>query len=109
MARKQVTLFIDDITGQEASDGATHTFSLNGVQYEIDLAPDTYDEMADAFGPYIKAARKVGASRRRRSPRVPHEGPSAGEVRQWAKDNGYEVNERGRVPAEVRQAYDAAH
>lgn len=29
-------------------------------------------------------------------------------IRQWAKENGHEVSERGRVPAEIRNLYVAA-
>nr|WP_237447881.1 histone-like nucleoid-structuring protein Lsr2 [Nocardioides flavescens] len=36
-------------------------------------------------------------------------GPSAKELREWARENKLEVSERGRIPASVREAYDAAH
>ncbi|MEU6709412.1 histone-like nucleoid-structuring protein Lsr2 [Streptomyces wuyuanensis] len=110
MAQKQVTIFIDDMTGEETAEGATHTFVLNGVEYEIDLSPDSYDQMLEAFSPYLKAGRKVGRGKRgAKAVRTRLDGPSTAEIREWAKTNGYEVNERGRVPSEVRAAYEAAH
>jgi hypothetical protein len=30
-------------------------------------------------------------------------------VRVWARSNGYEVPDRGRISAEIQQAYDKAH
>ncbi|MFE5947951.1 Lsr2 family protein [Streptomyces sp. NPDC056480] len=110
MAQKHVTIYIDDLTGEETHEGTTHTFALNGVEYQIDLSPDSYDQLLEAFAPYLKAARKVRGRGRKSLPSRPHaEGPPTSEVREWAKENGYEVNERGRVPANVREAYEAAH
>ncbi|MFD7661329.1 histone-like nucleoid-structuring protein Lsr2, partial [Streptomyces sp. NPDC059788] len=31
------------------------------------------------------------------------------EIREWAREQGYEVNERGRIPKKVKKAYDEAH
>ncbi|MFI8829218.1 Lsr2 family protein [Streptomyces sp. NPDC053431] len=110
MAKKHVTIFIDDLTGEETGEGATHTFTLNGVQYEIDLSPDSYDEMLEAFSPYLKAGRKVGGRKQKaKSPGRASDGPSTAHIREWARENGFEVNERGRVSAEVRQAFEAAN
>lgn len=109
MAQKQVTIFIDDLTGEETIEGATHTFTLNGVEYEIDLSPDSYDQMLEAFGPYLKAGRKRGRIKRRAKVHGQVSGPSTADVREWARANGYDVNERGRIPAEIRTAYEATH
>ncbi|MFB7867841.1 Lsr2 family protein [Streptomyces sp. NPDC056069] len=110
MAQKHVTIYIDDLTGQETEEGSTHTFALNGVQYEIDLSPDSYDQLLEALGPFLKSGRRMrGKARRPASPRQHLEGPPTAEIREWARQNGFEVNERGRVPAEVREAYEAAH
>ncbi|UNO38487.1 Lsr2 family protein [Streptomyces sp. MST-110588] len=110
MAQKIVTLYIDDLTGEEAEDTATHTFSLDGVSYEIDLGPDSYEQMLQAFGPFVKAARRTGkakgpAARRRTKS---GEGEDTAAIRTWAKANGYAVNDRGRVPAEIREAFTQA-
>ncbi|MFI1255348.1 Lsr2 family protein [Streptomyces netropsis] len=106
MAQKIVTIYTDDLTGEESAEAATHTFSLDGVTYEIDLGPDSYEQMLQAFGPFMHKARKTGMARRsasRGTSARPAEDTAA--IRAWAKENGYSVNERGRVPAEIREAY----
>ncbi|MEU0664165.1 histone-like nucleoid-structuring protein Lsr2 [Streptomyces lavendulocolor] len=110
MAQKIVTVFTDDLTGEESQDVAEHTFSLDGVSYEIDLTPDTYDQLLEALGPFLKAGRKSGGGKRgsrKTAPGKKADGPSAAQIREWAQANGFKVNERGRVPAEVRSAYEA--
>lgn len=108
MVQKMITIYTDDLTGKESPEITTHVFSLNGVGYEIDLAPDSYDELADALGRFIEAGRKTGGRTKSSKPRSA-DGPNAGDMRAWAKENGYEVNERGRVPKDVREAYEAAN
>ncbi|MCM2429340.1 histone-like nucleoid-structuring protein Lsr2 [Streptomyces sp. RKAG337] len=110
MAQKIVTIYTDDLTGKESSDAGTHTFAVDGVAYEIDLGPDSYDKLLDALAPFIKAGHKVGRTRGASGPRK--SGPvnnDTADIRAWAKDNGYDVNDRGRVSATVRDAYEAAH
>ncbi|GAA2556969.1 MULTISPECIES: histone-like nucleoid-structuring protein Lsr2 [Streptomyces] len=110
MAQKIVTVYTDDLTGAESDEVGTHTFSLNGVYYEIDLTPENYDKLDAALRPFIENGRKQG--RTKGAPRVRRsaaEGPSAEEVRAWARENGFAVNGRGRVPREVREAFEAAH
>ena len=64
-------------------------------------------KLRDALSGYIGHARKVSTTRKRRSA-ASSSGPSARELRDWARSNGYEVSDRGRVPAEVREAFEAA-
>ncbi len=67
-------------------------------------------ELRDALAPYIGHGRKVGGRRGRgRAPRGGGDSVSAAQIRQWARENGWDVPERGRVSEEVRQAYAAAH
>ncbi|MCZ4097295.1 MULTISPECIES: histone-like nucleoid-structuring protein Lsr2 [unclassified Streptomyces] len=110
MAQKIVTIYTDDLTGKESAEASTHTFSVDGVSYEIDLGPDSYDKLLDALGPFVKASRKVGRTRGVSGPRkVGPVNSDTAAIRVWAKENGYDVNDRGRVPATVREAYEAAH
>jgi hypothetical protein len=114
MARKIVHQLVDDLDGTvlEAGEGETVLFSLDGVAYEIDLTVDNATEFRETLSRYVDAARSVStgrqadsaASRKRR--RTGQTDYTA--VRQWAKDNGYSVSERGRVPASVMEAYEAA-
>ncbi|GAU68082.1 putative LSR2-like protein [Streptomyces sp. NBRC 110611] len=110
MAQKIVTIYTDDLTGEESSEAATHTFTLDGVSYEIDLGPDSYEQMLQAFGPFMKAARKTGRARKAAGRKVSvANGEDTARIRAWAKENGYEVSDRGRVPAEIREAFQKAH
>ncbi|MDX3772053.1 MULTISPECIES: Lsr2 family protein [unclassified Streptomyces] len=106
MAQKIVTIYTDDLTDVESEDVQTHTFSLDGVNYEIDLVSENYDKLFEALAPFIGNGRKLGrTSSARRSRKAPADGPRAEEIRAWARENGHEVNNRGRVPASIREAY----
>lgn len=107
MAQKIVTIYTDDLTGEESSEAATHTIALDGVTYEIDLGPDSYDKLLEAVGPFLTAGRKTGRARKTRNAVVSSQDTAA--IRAWAKEQGYQVNERGRVPADIREAYQKAH
>lgn len=104
MAQKVNIVLVDDIDGSEASE--TVSFGLDGREYEIDLNEKNAGKLRDAIAPYIGHARKAGGSRRRSRN---GSGPSPAEIRAWARDNGYDVPDRGRVSTEVREAYLAAH
>ncbi|WP_369199056.1 histone-like nucleoid-structuring protein Lsr2 [Streptomyces djakartensis] len=110
MAQKIVTVYTDDLTGSESEEVQTHTFALDGVNYEIDLVADNYDKLFEALAPFIEKGRKVGRTRGvARSRGGATDGPTAEELRAWARKNDLEVNDRGRVPASIREAYRAAH
>ena len=108
MAQKVNIVLVDDIDGSDASE--TVAFGLDGSSYEIDLNDKNAAALRDALSAYVGHARKV-STRGRRTTRATTttSGPSARELRDWARSNGYEVSDRGRVPAEVREAFDAAH
>jgi hypothetical protein len=109
MAQKVQTLFIDDLDGSEA-DG-TVRFGLDGAEYEIDLNTDHAQKLRDELARYVSAARRVGHGARppARSPRrTPGSGPNTTEVREWAKSQGIDVKDRGRVPAELVVKFQAA-
>jgi hypothetical protein len=104
MAQKIQTLFIDDIDGSEAE--GTVRFGLDGSQYEIDLSAGHNGELRDTLKSYIAHARKVGGSSRRAARKAPSIDTVA--VRAWARENGIDIRERGRVPAEVVARYRQA-
>jgi nucleoid-associated protein Lsr2 len=98
----------DDLDGSSADE--TVLFGLDGASYEIDLSKKNAAKLRDALAAYVGAGRRVSARTSRRSSRGRGaSGPSASEVREWARSHGYEVSDRGRVPADVRAAYDAAN
>ena len=110
MAQKIHIILEDDLDGSEASQ--TISFGLDGTTYEIDLNDKNANKLREALAPYVGHGRKVGNTGRRggrKSVAASAAGPSAKEVREWARANGYDVPDRGRVSAEVRSAYDAAH
>jgi hypothetical protein len=115
MARKLITQLTDDLDGELLGDeGETVLFSLDGRAYEIDLSDAHAQELRAALEPYISAGRRVGAPERTNS--RSNGGGSARRsgaydltaVREWARSNGHDVKERGRVPSSVIDAYEAA-
>ena len=108
MARKIQTLFIDDLDGGEAD--STVRFGLDGADYEIDLSTEHARALRDALERYVTAARRAGGARRptRSGTKAPAAGLNSTEVREWAKAQGLEIRDRGRVPAEVVTRFRAA-
>src|SRR4051812_2246443 len=105
MATRTEVLLFDDLTEEPAV--TTVTFGLDGVDYEIDLTQENADELREMLDTYMHAGRKVGGTRRRqRSGAVSTVDPKA--VRAWALTKGYEISNRGRVPAAVVEAFRAA-
>jgi hypothetical protein len=102
-------LFVDDLDGSEAE--GTVRFGLDGTDYEIDLNAEHARQLRDALARYVGAARRV-SSGARRSPRSGRKASASGlnstEVREWAKSQGIEVKDRGRVPAELVVKFKAA-
>lgn len=124
MAQKVMVQLVDDLDGSEATQ--TVQFALDGVSYEIDLNETNAAKIREEFGRWTDAGRRTGgrsragAAGRSSGTRTPASGAGAGSgrsrsnedssaVRDWAKAQGLEVSERGRIPASVREAYAAAH
>ena len=109
MAQKIQTLFIDDLDGSAAE--GTIRFGLDGTNYEIDLNAEHAQALRDVLARYAGAARRAnGAARRpaRSGRRASATGLNTTEVREWAKAQGIEVKDRGRVPAELVVKFKAA-
>jgi Lsr2 len=110
MAHKIQTLFIDDIDGGEAE--GTVRFGLDGTDYEIDLSAAHSKALRKVAAKYIAAGRKVSGPARRKGQgsgrKNSASGPSPSEVREWAKAQGIEVRDRGRVPSELVVKFQAA-
>src|ERR1700722_17599383 len=105
VAQKITTLFIDDIDGGPAE--GTVRFSLDGTEYEIDLNAKHSEELRSALGKYATHARKVGGAARRGG-RGAASAQNTTEIRNWARENGIDIKDRGRVPADVVAKYQAA-
>jgi Lsr2 len=108
--KRITTELVDDLdsTVIAPGEGGTVTFSLDGASYEIDLGRHNQQALRDALAPFIAHARSTG----RRGSAAPRKRSAGGgdtaAVRAWALQNGYTVGDRGRIPAEVREAYAAA-
>jgi hypothetical protein len=117
MAKRVHVVLEDDLDGGPAED--TVSFSLDGQGYEIDLNTDNAAALREALASYIGHARKLGGGngggnggrgrpgRARTSARVDRE--QIGAIRDWARRNGHQVSDRGRIAAPVVDAYNKAH
>ena len=106
MAQRIQTLFIDDLDGSEAA--GTVRFGLDGTEYEIDLSTAHGGELRSALEQYIRHARRTGTARRAPRSRNGNNAVDTAKVREWAKEQGIEIKDRGRVPATVVEKYQAA-
>ncbi|WP_104044512.1 histone-like nucleoid-structuring protein Lsr2 [Arthrobacter sp. ZGTC412] len=110
MAKKTVVLLEDDIDGSEANQ--TVNFALDGTEYEIDLNDGHANELREALERFTNAGRKVTGARGSRQTtsarKTGTSGVDAKAVRRWATENGIQVNARGRIQAEVVDAYHEA-
>jgi hypothetical protein len=120
MAQRTIVQLTDDLDGTEIRDGKGETvgFSLEGTDYEIDLADKNAKGMRDALSKYVGAARRSGSTVRGRgrprgsgsatAARTERSGPDPREVRAWAESQGIEVSQRGRVPATLVAQFQEA-
>ena len=108
VAQKIQTLFIDDLDGSTAE--GTVRFGLDGTEYEIDLNAGHAKELRDVLARYVDAARRVSGSARKptRGSRGPAGGLNTAGVREWARAQGIEVKDRGRVPADLMVKFKSA-
>ncbi|MGH3366578.1 MAG: histone-like nucleoid-structuring protein Lsr2 [Nocardioidaceae bacterium] len=106
MAQRVHVVLEDDLDGGEAAE--TVSFSLDGISYEIDLSAKNAGKLRDSIAVYVGSARRVGGRRRKGSAKSARSSSSA-DVRAWARANGWDIPDRGRIAAEVREAYAAAH
>ncbi|MFE6691382.1 Lsr2 family protein [Streptomyces sp. NPDC057743] len=109
MAQKVQVLLVDDLDGGEANE--TVTFALDGKSYEIDLSDANADKLRESLADFVKAGRKTGgrSSGRGKARAASAGSPDTAKIRAWAKENGYNVNDRGRVPADIREAFEKAN
>ena len=105
MAQRLQVILEDDVDGGTADE--TVTFALDGSEYEIDLSAKNAASLREALEPWVAKARKTGGRRRRAQKASP--AATTSDIRAWAQDHGYEVSSRGRVSAEIREAYEKAH
>lgn len=111
MAQKVLVSLVDDLDGSEADE--TVEFGLDGISYQIDLSAENASELRDALAQYIEHARRAGGRKRAagRAPATVSTRPATVDreqnqaIRAWARKNGFNVSDRGRIPTEVVEAY----
>lgn len=135
MAKRTIVQLVDDLDGRDIPDGGGERvdFAVRGVRYRIDLSAANVAKFEKALAPFVAAALKANGHngksnpRRRRPRRAPRSGrasagsaatlngsagasrESLGAIRTWARKQGHSVSDRGRIPAVVVAAFDAAH
>jgi hypothetical protein len=111
MAQKHIVQLIDDLDGGSAAE--TVSFSLDGSSYEIDLSEKNAAKLRDTLASYVAAARRGGRStvgrRPARAPGVRSDREQTQAIREWARKNGHKVGDKGRIPAQVLEAYNSKH
>jgi hypothetical protein len=109
---------VDDLDGETADE--TVEFGIDGKNYEIDLSKENAVRLRDVLADFVSAARRAGGRRRGSSAATNSASGSAGTapkgrtaidreqnqaIREWARKRGMKVSDRGRIPAEVLEAY----
>lgn len=109
MAVREIIVRSDDL--DETEPATRVTFGLDGITYEIDLAADNENRLRESLAPFVAKAHRVSSGTKVARPARSRSAASgtATDVRLWAKEQGMPVSERGRIPADVRQAYEAAN
>ncbi|MDA0567535.1 Lsr2 family protein [Streptomonospora sp. S1-112] len=109
MSRKVEVLLVDDLDGGPAEESVE--FGLDGRSYQIDLSSANAKKLRETLSPYLDSARKTSQGGRPGRPRrkTADSGQRAAEIRSWAKQAGKQINDRGRIPAEIVAEYEAAH
>jgi hypothetical protein len=113
MAQKVTVSLVDDLDGSEAEE--TVEFGLDGAFYEIDLSEDNAERLREALAEYVEHARRSGGRKRvgrvaavGRAPRTASADREQNQaMREWARKQGMTISDRGRIPKEVAEAYNA--
>src|SRR5262245_12069640 len=116
MAQKVTVALVDDLDGTDSADVKTVEFSLDGVAYQIDLRTRNASGLRKVFADYVAAARRTGGrggkprggnpAAAATPPKAAVDREQSGAIRAWARKNGHEIAERGRIPVNVIEAYN---
>jgi len=111
MARKVLVRLVDDLDGSPSADVAPVTFALDGVTYQIDLNKANAGRLRESLSAFVASARRTSGRVKRGTAVKAGRATTSGDVsaiRDWAKQEGYPVSARGRIPANILEAYNAA-
>jgi hypothetical protein len=114
MAQRVTVQMVDDLDGTAADDVSTVSFALDGVSYEIDLSEANAEKLRSGLEEFVNAARRTGGRAKRgaapsKRPGSPASREQTKAIRDWARQNGHVLNDRGRIPASIIEAFEAAH
>lgn len=120
MARKVLIQLVDDLDSSVADNVETVRFGLDGVEYEIDLSEKNAASLRDSLVSFVASGRRLGGPARakrggtvtsagRLASAVNHSKEQARAIRDWAKANGHDLADRGRIPASAIAAFETAH
>ncbi|WP_459612871.1 histone-like nucleoid-structuring protein Lsr2 [Corynebacterium urogenitale] len=112
MARQEVTQYFDDIDNSPLAEEEVQVvdFTIDGVEYTMDLGPKNKQVFDEVLAPYIKAARRVSKSSSRGKSSAGSSSAVRNKlIREWALNNGLEVSKRGRIAADVVEKFNKAH
>lgn len=115
MASKTTVTYVSDLSGdviEEGSGGGSVEFSINGTKYTIDLTEKEVEKFNSSVEHYVTNATRVGGRRKTTTASRSASGRSREQlqaIRDWARKNGHQVSDRGRISAEIQDAFDVAH
>jgi hypothetical protein len=113
MAQKTIVELVDDLDGGKADESIT--FGLDGVEYAIDLSSDNAAKLRGSLAAFVEKAHRVGGRKQRGSSSARTAVKAGGDraqnqaIRQWARNQGEKVSDRGRIPAELVTRFQEAH
>lgn len=124
MAQKVLVQLVDDLDGSSTTSVETVSFALDGVSYEIDLSPKNAEKLRKNMAEFTGSARRIGGRIKRgtaakqataskggkaKQPSAPANREQTKAVREWARQQGFELSDRGRIPANILEEFEAAH
>lgn len=107
MSTRIIEEIIDDLDGT-SDDVETVPFAFRGTAYEIDLGPENRAEFDRLMATYVDAARVIERPKTSKRPTAQGD-PENAKIRAWARSQGLEIGDRGRIPEPYRVAYYAGH
>lgn len=115
MAKKVTVTLIDDVDGEAIAE-ETVEFGIDGVSYEIDLSAANAAKLRSELDIWVTNARKLSGRRRVKAAtagastknRVAVDREQSAAIREWARRNGHKVSARGRISADITDAYNKA-
>lgn len=112
MAQQFQIQYIDDLDGSDLGSVAnTISFAFEGKEYSIDLSDENAAQFREVMAPYVENGHRLTGTKSRpvRKSAARSSSGDTKAIREWARNNGYEVSDRGRIPGTIMDAYAAAN